>query len=95
MEKLIESVRKYPCLWKIDSQEYKLNDLKEAAWQEVVKECDLKDGTYNLLYYNYYKIFVLNLKQFLILTIRRWVGYIAVACIGSLIRVGIDMKNLI
>lgn len=44
MEQLIESVRKYPCLWKIDCEEYKLNDLKDAAWKEVVKECDLKDG---------------------------------------------------
>ncbi|CAH2097457.1 unnamed protein product [Euphydryas editha] len=44
MEQLIESVRKYPCLWKIDCKEYKLNDLKDAAWKEVLKECDLKDG---------------------------------------------------
>ncbi|CAG4986675.1 unnamed protein product [Colias eurytheme] len=41
MERLIESVRKYPCLWKTDSEKYKLNDLKEAAWREVTKECEL------------------------------------------------------
>ncbi|XP_045501725.1 uncharacterized protein LOC123698937 [Colias croceus] len=41
MERLIESVRKYPCLWKTDSEEYKSNDLKEAAWREVTRECEL------------------------------------------------------
>ncbi|CAB3229492.1 unnamed protein product [Arctia plantaginis] len=28
-------------LLKLDSEEYKLNDFKEAAWIEVAKECDL------------------------------------------------------
>ncbi|CAB3249543.1 unnamed protein product [Arctia plantaginis] len=41
MERLIETVRKYPCLWKLDSEEYKLNDFKEAAWIEVAKEWNL------------------------------------------------------
>ncbi|CAB3240477.1 unnamed protein product [Arctia plantaginis] len=41
MERLIQTVRKYPCPWKLDSEEYKLIDFKEAAWIEVAKECDL------------------------------------------------------
>lgn len=52
MERLIESVRKYPCLWKTDLEEYKLNDVKEAAWREIVKECDLPDGEY------FYKLYL-------------------------------------
>ncbi|KAL4702995.1 hypothetical protein ACJJTC_008773 [Scirpophaga incertulas] len=41
MEHLIESVCKYPCLWKVDSRDYKDNELKEAVWREVIKDCDL------------------------------------------------------
>ncbi|CAF4947182.1 unnamed protein product [Pieris macdunnoughi] len=40
MEHLIESVRKRPCLWQLDLKEYKDNELKEAAWEEVFNECD-------------------------------------------------------
>lgn len=31
MEYFIESVRKYPCLWKMDTNDYKNNELKKAA----------------------------------------------------------------
>ncbi|CAF4946031.1 unnamed protein product [Pieris macdunnoughi] len=40
MEHLIESARKRPCLWQLDFKEYKDNELKEAAWEEVFNECD-------------------------------------------------------
>lgn len=46
MEQLIESVRKYPCLWKVDTEDYKNNEIKEAAWRKVVAECDITDGIY-------------------------------------------------
>lgn len=44
MEHFIESVRKYPCLWATNSEAYKLNELKDAAWKNVIKECDLPDS---------------------------------------------------
>ncbi|XP_050307517.1 uncharacterized protein LOC126744203 [Anthonomus grandis grandis] len=43
MEQLIESVRKYPCLWKVDTEDYKNNEIKEAAWRKVVAECGITD----------------------------------------------------
>ncbi|KAM3965943.1 uncharacterized protein ACR2FA_012794 [Aphomia sociella] len=42
-ERLIENVRKYPCLWKSDTPEYKNYQLKETSWREVIKACDLPD----------------------------------------------------
>lgn len=44
MEHLIESVRKRPCLWQLDLKEYKDNEIKEAAWEEVFNECDFPSG---------------------------------------------------
>lgn len=46
MEHFIESVRKYPCLWKVDTFDYKNNELREAAWRSITVECDLTDGLY-------------------------------------------------
>ncbi|KAL1509995.1 hypothetical protein ABEB36_004655 [Hypothenemus hampei] len=43
MEHLIEAVRKYPCLWKLDMEEYKNNEVKEAAWRSIINECDITD----------------------------------------------------
>ena len=36
-EKLIESVREYPCLWRVCSKAYKDIQAKENAWKEVAK----------------------------------------------------------
>ncbi|KAI5631269.1 alcohol dehydrogenase transcription factor myb/SANT-like domain-containing protein [Phthorimaea operculella] len=44
MEHLIESVRKYPCLWNTTAIEYRDQELKDAAWAEVMKETDLSSG---------------------------------------------------
>ncbi|KAJ2945353.1 hypothetical protein O0L34_g152 [Tuta absoluta] len=41
MEHFIESVRKYPCLWNTTAIEYRDQELKDAAWTEVMKETDL------------------------------------------------------
>ena len=40
-EKLIESVRKYGCLWQVKSREYKDLRLKENSWKEVSEETGL------------------------------------------------------
>ncbi|XP_049875939.1 uncharacterized protein LOC126373744 [Pectinophora gossypiella] len=41
MEHFIESVRKYPCLWNTTAIEYRDQELKDAAWAEVMKDTDL------------------------------------------------------
>ncbi|CAG9565101.1 unnamed protein product [Danaus chrysippus] len=41
MEHFIETVRKYPCLWNTAAIEYRDQELKDAAWAEVMKETDL------------------------------------------------------
>ncbi|CAH2208060.1 jg570, partial [Pararge aegeria aegeria] len=37
----IESVRRFPCLWNTTAIEYRDQELKDAAWAEVMKETDL------------------------------------------------------
>ena len=37
-EKLIESVRDFPCLWNISCKAYKDQRAKENAWKSVTKE---------------------------------------------------------
>lgn len=44
MEHFIETVRKYPCLWNTAAIEYRDQELKDAAWAEVMKETDLSSG---------------------------------------------------
>lgn len=44
MEHFIETVRKYPCLWNTTAIEYRDQELKDAAWAEVMKETDLSSG---------------------------------------------------
>ena len=36
-EKLIESVRKFPCLWNASYKAYKDQRARENAWKEVAK----------------------------------------------------------
>ena len=43
-EKLIESVREYPCLWRVCSKAYKDIRAKENAWKEVAKVNKLIPG---------------------------------------------------
>lgn len=44
MEHFIETVRKYVCLWKTTAIEYRDQELKDAAWAEVMKETGLASG---------------------------------------------------
>lgn len=44
MDYFIETVRKYPCLWNTTAIEYRDQELKDAAWAEVMKETDLSSG---------------------------------------------------
>ena len=37
-EKLIEAVRKYPCIWDMSSKSYKDSKAKENAWTQVSNE---------------------------------------------------------
>ncbi|CAF4927860.1 unnamed protein product [Pieris macdunnoughi] len=41
MEHFIEAVRRYPCLWDTAAPEYRDQELKDAAWGDLVKETDL------------------------------------------------------
>ncbi|XP_073961615.1 uncharacterized protein isoform X1 [Choristoneura fumiferana] len=41
MEQLIAAVRCYPCLWNTTAIEYRDQELKDAAWAEVMKETNL------------------------------------------------------
>ncbi|XP_050498515.1 uncharacterized protein LOC126879500 [Diabrotica virgifera virgifera] len=43
MEYLINSVKKYPCIWKADSEDYKNTEMKKASWRKIIKECDYPD----------------------------------------------------
>lgn len=43
MEHLIESVKKYPCLWATDLEEHKISIVRDAAWTKVIEECDIPD----------------------------------------------------
>ncbi|KAG7312528.1 hypothetical protein JYU34_002051 [Plutella xylostella] len=42
MELLIAAVRQYPCLWNTTAIEYRDQELKDAAWTEVMKEAGLQ-----------------------------------------------------
>ncbi|CAH2216234.1 jg18740, partial [Pararge aegeria aegeria] len=36
MERFIEAVRQYPCIWNINDKDYRHGDKKETAWNEIV-----------------------------------------------------------
>ncbi|XP_045541235.1 uncharacterized protein LOC123722734 [Papilio machaon] len=44
-ERLIESVKKFPCLWDTSSEFYKCNETKDAAWNLIINEVNIKDVT--------------------------------------------------
>ncbi|XP_050348196.1 uncharacterized protein LOC126772068 [Nymphalis io] len=37
-EKLIDSVKKFPCIWNTSSEFYKCNETKDAAWNQIIIE---------------------------------------------------------
>lgn len=47
-EHFIEVVKKYPCLWNTILSTYKMTDVKDAAWEEILKETHISDGKCNL-----------------------------------------------
>lgn len=51
MERFIKSVKKYPCLWNIDTKEYKMKECKDEAWRNVIEECDILTGMYFIISY--------------------------------------------
>ncbi|XP_050683584.1 uncharacterized protein LOC126978636 [Leptidea sinapis] len=44
-EKLIESVKKFPCIWNTSSEFYKCNETKDAAWDQIIIETNISDVT--------------------------------------------------
>ncbi|CAG4957128.1 unnamed protein product [Parnassius apollo] len=42
-EKLIESVKKFPCIWNTSSDFYKCNETKDAAWDQIIVETNISD----------------------------------------------------
>ncbi|XP_028025951.1 uncharacterized protein LOC114239769 isoform X1 [Bombyx mandarina] len=42
-EKLIRSVKKFPCIWKTTSEYYKCNETKDAAWDQITIETNISD----------------------------------------------------
>lgn len=53
-EKLIDAVKKYPCLWDTKLDTYKCNETRDAAWEIIVKETNFKDSKYTHFYLNTY-----------------------------------------
>jgi len=45
-EALIESVRKYPCLYDVTLKEFKINDLKDRAWVKVAESLESEGMPY-------------------------------------------------
>lgn len=45
LECIITNVKKFPCLWNSHKKEYKFYEIKNAAWNVVVRECGLTDVT--------------------------------------------------
>lgn len=43
MNQFIESVKKYPCLWKVDTKEYYMKECTDEAWENVIRECNIKN----------------------------------------------------
>ncbi|CAH2083908.1 unnamed protein product [Euphydryas editha] len=43
--RLIESVKKFPCLWDTSSEFYKSNETKDAAWNAIINEVNIKNVT--------------------------------------------------
>jgi len=43
-EKLSELVKLYPCLYNKQESDFKKEDMKQRAWNEIAKELDLASG---------------------------------------------------
>ena len=59
-EKLIESVRGFPCLWQVSAKSYKDIKAKENAWKVVCSEVR-RLSTYVNYIYNVVLILIINL----------------------------------
>ena len=45
LERLIEEVRKYPCLWNKSKEEYRNQDMRDNVWEKISGELE-KTGIY-------------------------------------------------
>ena len=43
-EKLSESVKLYPCLYNKQEKDFKKEDIKQRAWNEIAKELNISNG---------------------------------------------------
>ena len=43
-EKLSELVKLYPCLYNKQEKDFKKEDIKQRAWNEIAKELDISNG---------------------------------------------------
>ena len=43
-EQLSELVKIYPCLYNKQEQDFKKEEVKQKAWEEIAKELDLENG---------------------------------------------------
>ena len=43
-EQLSELVKMYPCLYNKQEQDFKKEEVKQRAWEEIAKELDLENG---------------------------------------------------
>jgi len=60
LERLIEEVRKYPCLWNKSKEEYRNQDMRDNVWEKISGELE-KTGIYVSNFYFYCKMQALNL----------------------------------
>jgi hypothetical protein len=42
VEQLIEEVRKYPCLWNKSKEEYRIQNIRDNAWESISGEMKKK-----------------------------------------------------
>lgn len=70
-------------------EDYKLNDVKDAAWREIVKECDLPDGECFDKFY-LALVFILHLQNYIFVKFSR-LSYISITKLNK----NIIFKNTI
>lgn len=49
MRDFIEKVRVNPCLWDVNSVQYRDVSRKDAIWEVVAKECGMDNGEWDML----------------------------------------------
>lgn len=50
IEALLNSVKKHPCLWDEDCEDFKSEELQEMAWMVVARENSIEDRKYSLFF---------------------------------------------